>query len=80
MHRLEENNKKELQKALMAIGLAQCNVSAHVDQEYCRADRSFVPKPTFNEKTLPRTLTFYNFTTQSNNYCRTWYRLCNSPS
>ena len=45
------------------IGKAQRNVPAHVAQEYCRLDRSFDPRPLFNEATLPRVLTFYNWTT-----------------
>lgn len=43
------------------VGKEQRNVPAHVAQEYCRPDRSFDPRPEFNEATLPRVLTFYNF-------------------
>jgi hypothetical protein len=45
------------------VGKAQRDVPAHVAQEYCRTDRSFDPRPEFNEATLPRKLTFYNRTT-----------------
>ena len=49
--------------AWMDVGKAQRNVPAHVAQEYCRPDRSFHPVPEFNEATLPRVLTFLNYTT-----------------
>ena len=41
-----------------AVGKAQRDVPAHIAQEYCRPDRSFCPRPEFNEETLPRVLTF----------------------
>lgn len=41
----------------------QHDVPAHVAQEFCRPDRSFDPRPEFNEATLPRVLTYYNWTT-----------------
>ena len=46
--------------AWMAVGMAQRDVPVHVANEYCRSDRSFHPRPAFNEETLPRNLTFYN--------------------
>ena len=42
------------------IGLAQRNVPAHVAQEYCRVDRSFFPRPLFDDPELPRCITFFN--------------------
>ena len=54
----------ELDAAWFAIGVAQRDVPAYVAQEYCRPDRSFHPRPVFDEPNLPRTLTFYNYRTQ----------------
>ena len=53
----------ELDAAWFAIGVMQRDVPAYVAQEYCRPDRSFHPRPVFNEPNLPRTLTFYNYRT-----------------
>ena len=53
----------ELNDAWRAIGVEQLDVPAFVAQEYCRPDRSFYPKPVFNEPNLPRLLTFYNYST-----------------
>jgi hypothetical protein len=50
----------ELDAAWFAIGVMQRDVPAYVAQEYCRPDRSFYPRPVFNEPNLPRTLTFYS--------------------
>jgi hypothetical protein len=36
------------------VGGAQCLMPVHVAQEYCRADRSFVPTPSFKNDDLPR--------------------------
>lgn len=41
---------------LQNIRNAQLGVPAHVANEYCRLDRSFVPTPDFREATLPRRL------------------------
>lgn len=51
----------ELDTAWFAVGIAQRDVPAYVAQEYCRPDRSFHPRPVFDEPNLPRTLTFYNY-------------------
>lgn len=59
------------------VGKAQRNVPAHVAQEYCRLDRSFDPRPEFNEATLPRVLTFYNWTTSRRD---SWFPLTTSNS
>ena len=48
--------------AWLAVGLAQRDMPVHVVNEYCHPNRSFDPIPAFNES-LPRNLTFYNFTT-----------------
>ena len=53
----------ELDAAWFAIGVMQRDVPAYVAQEYCRPDRSFHPRPVFDEPNLPRTLTFYNYRT-----------------
>lgn len=72
-----EENGDAMKAAWMYVGLAQRDVPAHVAQEYCRPDRSFDPKPEFNEATLPRGLTFFNWTTGSNN---SWFPLTTSNS
>jgi hypothetical protein len=54
----------EKRAAWMKVGLAQRDVPACVAQEYCRPDRSFDPRPKFNEPSLPRVLTFYNWETE----------------
>ena len=59
------------------VGKAQRNVPAHVAQEYCRPDRSFHPTPEFNEATLPRRFTFYNWTIRQND---SWFPLTASNS
>ena len=59
------------------VGKAQRNVPAHVAQEYCRPDGSFHPTPEFNEATLPRVLTFYNWATRKD---ESWFPLTASNS
>ncbi len=59
------------------VGKAQRDVPAHVAQEYCRPDRSFDPRPEFNEATLPRLLTFYNWATGRDD---SWFPLATSNS
>lgn len=54
------------------VGLAQRDIPAHVAQEYCRLDRSFSPRPEFNEPTLPRVLTFFDLE-EENDEMPTWY-------
>jgi len=56
-------NWEAMDVAWWDVGKEQRTVPAHVAQEYCRPDRSFNPRPEFNEATLPRVLTFYNCTT-----------------
>ncbi|ARG99905.1 hypothetical protein [Legionella micdadei] len=65
-------NWAALDAAWWDVGKAQRDVPAHVAQEYCRPDRSFEPRPEFNEATLPRVLTFYNWTTGQDD---SWFRL-----
>lgn len=55
------NNWAAIDTAWLNVGKAQRDVPAHVAQEYCRKDRSFYPCPSFNEPTLPRVLTYYNW-------------------
>ncbi len=59
------------------VGKAQRDFPAHVAQEYCRLDRSFDPRPEFNEATLPRVLTFNNWTTDT---LDSWFPLTASNS
>jgi hypothetical protein len=49
--------------AWMKVGLAQRDIPVHVMNEYLHPHRSFDPIPAFNEETLPRNLTFYNWQT-----------------
>ncbi len=70
-------NWAAMNAALWDIGKEQRNVPAHVAQEYCRLDRSFTPRPEFNEATLPRVLTFYNKTIGQHG---SWFPLTTSNS
>lgn len=54
------NNSEAEKAAWLAVGLAQRDVPVYVINEYCRQDRSFFPKPKFNEVDLPREITFLN--------------------
>ena len=63
--------------AWMNVGKAQRDVPAHLAQEYCRPGRSFAPTPQFNEETLPRVLTFYNWITRKG---ESWFPLAASNS
>jgi hypothetical protein len=64
-HWCKRNNWTAMRAAWMQVGLAQHNLPVHVLNEYCRKDRSFDPKPTFKEDSLPRELTFYSLTTET---------------
>ena len=57
------NNWDAMRAAWMEVGLAQRDLPVHVVNEYFHPHRSFNPRPTFNEETLPRNLTFYNYVT-----------------
>ena len=59
-HWLATSNWPAMEAAWIAVGMAQRDVPVHVANEYCRSDRSFHPRPAFNEETLPRNLKFYN--------------------
>lgn len=61
-------------EAWMKVGIAQRDVPAHVAHEYCRPNRSFYPLPAFNEKKLPRVLTFDNFAATD----KSWFPLSSS--
>ena len=58
---------KAMTSAWMKVGQEQRELPAHALNEYLRPDRSFFPTPVFDEKTLPRTLRFYNYSTAG--YC-----------
>ena len=49
--------------AWMAVGVAQCDVPVHVINEYCRRDRRFHPRPSFEVTgdTLPRDVTYFDY-------------------
>jgi hypothetical protein len=64
-------------EAWMKVGIAQRDVPAHVAHEYCRTDRSFDPLPSFNEKNLPRVLTFDDYTGTAD---KSWFPLSSSSS
>ncbi len=57
------NNWAALEGAWMEVGILQRNMPVHVLNEYCHPDRSFFPPPEFNEETLPRSVSFYNYNT-----------------
>ena len=56
-------NWDAMKAAWMEVGLAQRDIPVHVLNEYCHPDRSFNPRPEFNEERLPRNIRFYNFNT-----------------
>ncbi|MDP1603722.1 MAG: hypothetical protein Q8M03_10705 [Legionella sp.] len=53
----------ERDTAWLKVGIPERDLPAYVAHEYCRPDRSFHPRPAFNEPSLPRVLTFYNYDT-----------------
>ena len=57
------SNWNAMKAAWMEVGMAQRDMPVHVVNEYCRPDRSFYPRPEFNEGTMPRSVRFYNFET-----------------
>ena len=59
-------NWKAMTSAWMKVGEEQSELPAHALNEYFRLDRSFFPMPAFDEKALPRTLMFYNYSTNAN--------------
>jgi hypothetical protein len=63
-------------EAWLNVGKAQREVPAHIAHEYCRGDRSFDPRPEFNEETLPRCFTFDNYVTN----VKSWFPLASSSS
>ena len=65
-----------LDEAWLNVGKAQREVPAHIAHEYCRGDRSFDPRPEFNEETLPRCFTFNNYVTN----VKSWFPLASSSS
>ncbi len=71
------HNITAIKAAWMKVGLAQRDVPAHVAQEYCRPDRSFVPRPEFNDATLPRELTIHKSFTKLS---VSWFPLAASNS
>ena len=60
-----ENNLDAMRAAWMEVGILQRDLPVHVVNEYCHPDRSFFPRPEFNEEALPRSLIFYNYNTKS---------------
>ena len=52
-----------MKAAWMEVGLEQCDMPVHVLNEYCHPDRSFNPRPEFNEEILPRNIRFFNYNT-----------------
>ena len=55
----------DLERAWLDIGLEQRNLPAYVIQEYCRPDRSFHPRPEFNEPNLLRSFNVYKYWSHS---------------
>ena len=56
-------DRKTMTSAWMKVGQEQRELPVHALNEYLRPDRSFFPTPVFDEKTFPRTLRFYNYST-----------------
>ena len=54
-------NYDAMKAAWREVGILQRDMPVHVVNEYCHPDRSFYPRPAFNEETLPRSVRFYNF-------------------
>ncbi len=66
-----------MQAAWMIVGKAQRDVPAHIAQEYCMKGRYFFPVPQFNQVSLQRCLTFFNFITSTTGF---WFPLGSSDS
>ena len=52
-----------MKAAWIEVGIAQRDMPVHVGNDYCHPDRSFSPRPEFNEEALSRSLIFYNYNT-----------------
>ncbi|MDI1352069.1 MAG: hypothetical protein PSV35_04755 [bacterium] len=65
-------NWDAMMAAWIVVGMAQRDVPAHVAQEYCRDDRVFSPLARFDDASLPRTLTYYNWSTERD---ESWFPL-----
>jgi hypothetical protein len=63
--------------AWLDVGKAQRDVPVHIANEYCNPYRSFDPCPEFNEASLPRSLSFCNYTSHPS---VTWFSLDSSAS
>lgn len=74
-HWRERNEWTLIRNAWLDVGKAQRDVPAHIAQEYCRPERSFDPKPSFNEATLPRVLSIQCFEPSDSN---SWFPLVSS--
>jgi hypothetical protein len=74
---LDTGNWKAIEAAWMKVGLAQRDVPVHVAHEYCRIDRSFHPRPNFDEEYLPENLTIYNYRTEHE---ERWFPLVTTDS
>ena len=59
------------------VGLAQRYAPANIAQHYCDPDESFDPTPQFNKKTFKRSLEFYNYVTNRNEF---WFAPVSSTS
>lgn len=68
----DKRNWNERGVAWRKVGIPQRDLPVHVANEYCRPDRSFNPLPEFNEPSLPRVLTFYNWETEGD---EAWFPL-----
>lgn len=53
-----------VEAAWMKVGFAQRRLPVHYINEYFRKDRSFEPRPDFDEPNLPRELTFCNWSSE----------------
>ena len=62
---IREHNWSAIRAGWMEVGILQRDLPVHVVNEYCHPDRSFSPRPEFNEEVLSRSLRFYNYNTDS---------------
>jgi len=70
-------NSHDRDIAWLNVGKAQRDVPVHIANEYCRPDRAFGPCPEFNEPTLPRALSFYNYISSTTS---SWFPLTSSSA
>lgn len=56
----KQTDEEKERDFVQVVGEAQASFEAHILQEYCHPDRSFIPTPKFNEPDLTEFLSIYN--------------------